>query len=91
MNLLVTGAAGFIGSQFVRTVFSESPTDQVTVLDALTYAGNPDNLKELEKDPRYRFVHGSIGDAALIEKIIVDDRTEAIVNFASSRLRSLEK
>ena len=68
MRMLVTGAAGFIGSQFVRTVFSESPSDNVTVLDALTYAGNPENLKELEKNPRYRFVEGSIGDAALIEK-----------------------
>lgn len=83
MKLLVTGAAGFIGSQFVRTVFNESPKDQVTVLDALTYAGNPDNLKELEKDARYRFVQGSIGDAALIEKIVIDDQIEAIVNFAA--------
>jgi len=83
MRMLVTGAAGFIGSQFVRTVFSESPSDNVTVLDALTYAGNPENLKELEKNPRYRFVEGSIGDAALIEKIIVDDKIEGVVNFAA--------
>ncbi len=81
--MLVTGAAGFIGSQFVRTVFSEAPSDHVTVLDALTYAGNPENLKELKKLPGYRFVHGSIGDAALIEKIIQDDHIEAIVNFAA--------
>lgn len=83
MKMLVTGAAGFIGSQFVRTVFSESPSDRVTVLDALTYAGNPENLQELEKDSRYRFVHGSIGDAALVEKVISDDQVEAIVNFAA--------
>jgi dTDP-glucose 4,6-dehydratase len=83
MNILVTGGAGFIGSQFVRTVFSESLSDQVTVLDALTYAGNPDNLKEFEKHPRYRFVHGSIGDAGLIEKTVIDGKIEAIVNFAA--------
>lgn len=83
MRMLVTGAAGFIGSQFVRTVFSESPKDNVTVLDALTYAGNPDNLTELEKDARYRFVQGSIGDAALVERTIIDHGIEAIVNFAA--------
>jgi dTDP-glucose 4,6-dehydratase len=83
MRMLVTGAAGFIGSQFVRTVFSENPSDKVTVLDALTYAGNPENLKELEKLPRYRFVQGSIGDASLIEKIVIDDKIEGIVNFAA--------
>lgn len=81
--MLVTGAAGFIGSQFVRTALSESPTDRVTVLDALTYAGNPENLQELEKDSRYRFVKGSIGDAAMIEKIISDDKIEEVVNFAA--------
>lgn len=83
MNLLVTGAAGFIGSQFVRTVFSGSPTDRVTVLDALTYAGNPDNLQGLEKEPRYRFVKGAIGDVNVVEKIISDDQIEAVVNFAA--------
>lgn len=83
MRMLVTGAAGFIGSQFVRTVVIENPSDKVTVLDALTYAGNPDNLKELENDTRYRFVHGNIGDADLIERIIVDDKIEEVVNFAA--------
>jgi dTDP-glucose 4,6-dehydratase len=83
MKLLVTGAAGFIGSQFVRTVLSENPLCQITVLDALTYAGNPENLKEMDRSPKYRFVHGSIGDAALVEKIIVEDQIEEIVNFAA--------
>lgn len=83
MNLLVTGAAGFIGSQFVRTVFQERPTWKITVLDALTYAGNPENLKEVEKLPGYRFVHGAIGDVSVVEKLISDDKIEAIVNFAA--------
>lgn len=83
MKMLVTGAAGFIGSQFVRTVQSENPFAQVTVLDALTYAGNPENLEEPARHPKYRFVEGSICDAALLEKIIVDDKIEEVVNFAA--------
>jgi dTDP-glucose 4,6-dehydratase len=83
MNILVTGGAGFIGSQFVRTVFQERPTWKVTVLDALTYAGNPENLKEVEKLSGYRFVHGAIGDVNVVEKLISDDKVEAIVNFAA--------
>jgi dTDP-glucose 4,6-dehydratase len=83
MKLLVTGAAGFIGSQFVRTVLAENPLCQITVLDALTYAGNPENLKEMDRSPKYRFVQGSIGNASLVESIIVDDQIEEIVNFAA--------
>lgn len=83
MKLLVTGAAGFIGSQFVRTVFREIQDPYVVVLDALTYAGNPDNLKEVESNPRYRFVQGSIGDIQVVEKILLEERIDAIVNFAA--------
>jgi dTDP-glucose 4,6-dehydratase len=83
MNILVTGGAGFIGSQFVRTVFQERPTWRVTVLDALTYAGNPENLKEVAGLPGYRFVHGAIGDVNVVEKLMSDDKIEVIVNFAA--------
>jgi dTDP-glucose 4,6-dehydratase len=83
MNLLVTGAAGFIGSQFVRSIAQQYPDARVVVLDALTYAGNPENLKELEGYSRYRFVHGSIGDVQVIEKILLSEKIDAIVNFAA--------
>ena len=64
MKLLVTGGAGFIGSMFVRLVLERYPEDSVTTLDLLTYAGNPANLAELLDEPRHRFVHGDIADAA---------------------------
>lgn len=81
--MLVTGAAGFIGSQFVRTVLAERPEVQVTVLDALTYAGNLDNLKELEENPRYRFVHGSITEQRIVHPLVEEHEFDWIINFAA--------
>ena len=80
-RLLVTGGAGFIGSNFIRWVLTEHPDDRVVNLDKLTYAGNPANLADLEHDPRYSFVQGDIGDADLVRD--VTRGVDAVVNFAA--------
>jgi dTDP-glucose 4,6-dehydratase len=80
-RLLVTGGAGFIGSAFVRNHLRDYPDDNVVVLDKLTYAGNIANLTPVADDPRYQFVHGDIGDAALVGELIPD--VDVVVNFAA--------
>lgn len=82
-NLMITGGAGFIGSNFVRLVLERYPDYRVTVYDKLTYAGNLDNLRDMENHPNYSFVHGDIGDAALVEDTIRKYRIDTIVNFAA--------
>ena len=81
MRVLVTGAAGFIGSAFVRHVLREHPADEVLALDLLTYAGNLSNLAEMRDNPRYRFVQGDIADPALLAE--VTPQVDSIVNFAA--------
>ena len=81
MKLLVTGGSGFIGSNFIRHVLATHPDDRVVNLDKLTYAGNPANLADLERDPRYAFVHGDICDAKLVRDAIRG--VDAVVNFAA--------
>ena len=81
MNILVTGGAGFIGSNFVRHVLRAHPDDRVVNLDALTYAGNPENLRDVEADPRYRFVKGDIGDQALVREVMAG--VDAVVHMAA--------
>jgi dTDP-glucose 4,6-dehydratase len=90
MRLLITGGAGFIGSEFVRLTLAEHPEDQVTVLDKLTYAGNERNLEAVRADPRFRFVRGDIADADLVATLAGD--CDAVVNFAAESHvdRSLE-
>ena len=68
MRIVVTGGAGFIGSNFVRHVLREHPADEVVVLDKLTYAGNLDNLRDVAGDPRYSFVSGDICDPAVVDR-----------------------
>ena len=80
MRLLVTGGAGFIGSNFTRHILTTSD-DQVTILDALTYAGNRANLADLEADPRLRLVHGDICDRELVASVVPGH--DAVVHFAA--------
>ena len=80
-TLLVTGGAGFIGSCFVRHILKKHPNYKVINLDALTYCGNLDNLKDIENNPNYRFVHGNICDKKLVRDIISD--CDCVVNFAA--------
>jgi len=80
--ILVTGGAGFIGSNFVLDWLAGS-AEPVVNLDALTYAGNLENLASLQGDPRHIFVHGSIGDTALVGRLLAEHRPRAIVNFAA--------
>ena len=80
-RLLVTGGAGFIGSNFIRHILNKYDDYQVTNLDKLTYAGNPDNLKDISKDKRYKFVKGDITDAKTVEKLVKG--SDCVVNFAA--------
>ena len=82
MTILVTGAAGFIGSNFVLD-WLEQCNEPVVNLDLLTYAGNLENLKELEGDPRHQFVFGNIGDRDLVGKLLADTKPRAVINFAA--------
>ena len=90
MRLLVTGGAGFIGSEFVRMTLASHPSDSVVVLDKLTYAGNPRNLDAVRDDGRFRFVQGDIADASLVGPLARE--VDVIVNFAAESHvdRSLE-
>ncbi|MBI4307236.1 MAG: dTDP-glucose 4,6-dehydratase [Chloroflexi bacterium] len=80
-TLLVTGGAGFIGSNFIRHALREHPGWRIINLDKLTYAGNPENLRDIEGDSRYRFVRGDVCDVALVESIV--PQADAIINFAA--------
>jgi dTDP-glucose 4,6-dehydratase len=79
---IVTGGLGFIGSAFVRMVIAERTDVRITVLDAMTYAANPENVRSVANDPRYRLVKGDICDAAAVREAI-GDGAHAIVNFAA--------
>jgi dTDP-glucose 4,6-dehydratase len=82
-RLLVTGGAGFIGSNFIRYWTAHRPEDRVVNLDALTYAGNLENLAEIEAAPGYRFLHGDITDRALVTGIFAEEAIDTVVNFAA--------
>lgn len=82
-TLLVTGGCGFIGSNFVRYILKTQPDVHVVNLDKLTYAGNPDNLVNIEKDERYTFVKGDIADSSLVGKLFEQYDIDAVVHFAA--------
>ena len=83
MKLLVTGGAGFIGSCFVRHILNKYNDYQVINLDALTYAGNIENLDDVKNNPNYTFVHGNICDKKLARELIIDGNVDAVINFAA--------
>ena len=80
-TLLVTGGAGFIGSCFVRHEFKKHPDYKIINLDALTYCGNIENLKDVENNPNYTFVHGNICDRKLVRELVAE--VDYVVNFAA--------
>jgi len=83
MNLLVTGGAGFIGSAYVRMIRRRRPTDLLVNVDALTYAGNLENLRDLEGDARHVFVRADIRDGGAMTDLMRQHRIDAVVNFAA--------
>jgi len=84
MKFLVTGGAGFIGSAFVRLLLEDQDgSRKVLNLDKLTYAGNLENLTTISNDSRYRFIHGDICDAALVNALVSEEKPDVIVNFAA--------
>lgn len=84
-NILVTGGAGFIGSAFIRYLLKKVPDYKGTCLnfDLLTYAGNLQNLQEVEKDPRYRFYQGDIKNAAFVEHLCRENEIDTVIHFAA--------
>jgi len=82
-RLLITGGAGFIGSNFVHYWIKHHPNDRVVVLDALTYAGNLANLDPVKGNPHFRFVQGNILDQALVEDLLRSESIDTLVHFAA--------
>ena len=82
MKILVTGGAGFMGSAFIRHVLKEHADDLVVNLDKLTYAGNLDNLKEVEKNERYKFIKGDVADEKVVNAVVAD-QIDVIINYAA--------
>src|SRR3989338_187183 len=81
MKLLVTGGAGFIGSNFILYWLKKYPQDSIVNLDKLTYAGNLENLKNVQKNPQYEFVQGDICDSQLVDSLI--KKVDLVVHFAA--------
>ena len=82
-NILVTGGAGFIGSNFVHYMLAHHDRYRLVVYDKLTYAGNLDNLLQVQNDPRYTFIHGDICEREAVEATVKDHDIDTIINFAA--------
>jgi len=82
-NILVCGGAGFIGSNFIRYMLQKHPDYRIVNYDKLTYAGNIDNLKDIESLPNYKFIQGDIVDAHKIDETIKNEGIDSIINFAA--------
>ncbi|MBQ2642690.1 MAG: dTDP-glucose 4,6-dehydratase, partial [Eubacterium sp.] len=83
MNIIVTGGAGFIGSNFVYYELEKHPEDRIICLDKLTYAGNLATLEKAMENPQFRFVKGDIADIECVEKLFEEEKPDIIVNFAA--------
>ena len=83
MKMIVTGGAGFIGSNFVQYEVKNHPEDEIINLDLLTYAGNLESVKPVENAPNYRFVRGDIADREFIFRLFEEEKPDVIVNFAA--------
>jgi dTDP-glucose 4,6-dehydratase len=83
VRLLVTGGLGFIGSNFIRQMLEEHPEDSIVNLDKVTYAGNPENLRDIAGDPRYTFIRGDICDQDLVGSVFREYPIDAVVHFAA--------
>ncbi len=81
MKLLVTGGAGFIGSNFIHYILKNYPEDEIVNLDSLTYCGNLENLKEIENNPKYKFIKGDICNVELVDGLI--KQCDAIIHLAA--------
>ena len=83
MKFLVTGGAGFIGSNYLHYVVNKYPNDKFVCLDALTYAGNYNNIKSLESKKNYKFIKGDIRDRELIDSLFEKEKFDYVINFAA--------
>ncbi len=83
MKFLITGGAGFIGSNYLHYVTEKYPEDKFVCLDALTYAGNYNNIKDLEEKPNYKFVKGDITDRGLLDYLFREENFDVVINFAA--------
>ena len=82
-KILITGGAGFIGSHVVRRFVTEYPHYEIYNLDKLTYAGNLENLRDIEKSPNYHFIQGDIGDTTFLQKLFMSAHFDSVIHLAA--------